>query len=60
MKAAMKAGYPVSVDIKPTLADGLAVPMVGYNAFATVQPLMDKLVRNYRSLWFQVGHVRIV
>ena len=27
-----------------TLADGLAVPIVGYNAFATANPLIDKMV----------------
>ncbi|XP_017778881.1 PREDICTED: L-threonine ammonia-lyase isoform X2 [Nicrophorus vespilloides] len=41
---AMEVGRPVHVDIQATLADGLAVPMVGYNAFATARPLIDKLV----------------
>lgn len=43
---AMKAGKPVRVPIQSTLADGLAVPKVGYNAFATAHPLIDKMVRN--------------
>ena len=30
--------------IGATLADGLAVPIVGYNAFATANPLIDKMV----------------
>jgi len=42
--AAMKAGKPVPVPIQSTLADGLAVPMVGYNAFVTAAPLIDKMV----------------
>ncbi len=28
----------------PTLADGLAVPLVGGNAYATAAPLVDKIV----------------
>nr|CAD7431809.1 unnamed protein product [Timema monikensis] len=40
---AVKAGMPVYTKIESTLADGLAVPMVGYNAFATAAPLIDKL-----------------
>ena len=31
--AAMQAGRPVKVEVKPTLADGLSVPQVGENAF---------------------------
>jgi threonine dehydratase len=41
---ALKAGKPVYTPIESTLADGLAVPMVGYNAFATAAPLIDKMV----------------
>lgn len=44
MTIAMKNKEPMSVEIRSTLADGLAVPTVGYNAFATVKPLIDKLV----------------
>jgi threonine dehydratase len=42
--AAMKAGKPVYTKVEPTLADGLAVPVVGYNAFATAAPLVDRIV----------------
>ncbi|GAB6024813.1 hypothetical protein CHUAL_009933 [Chamberlinius hualienensis] len=42
--AALKAGKPVKVDVSSTLADGLAVPTVGVNAFATAKPLVDKIV----------------
>src|SRR4029434_1794937 len=31
--AAMKAGSPVEIALKPTLADGLSVPKVGETAF---------------------------
>lgn len=42
--AALKAGKPVPVSNGPTIADGLAVPTVGYNAFVTAAPLVDKMV----------------
>lgn len=41
---ALAAGKPTPVNIQSTLADGLAVPLVGYNAFRTAQPLIDKMV----------------
>lgn len=40
--AALKVGKPVFTAAQPTLADGLAVPVVGVNAFATAAPLVDK------------------
>lgn len=43
-KAAMEAGKPVYTKAMSTLADGLAVPTVGVNAFATAAPLVDKIV----------------
>jgi threonine dehydratase len=43
--AAMKAGRPVTIPRKPTLADGLAVLRVGDNSFALARPLVDKVVR---------------
>jgi len=43
-KAAMEAGKPIYTKPSPTLADGLAVPTVGVNAFATAAPLVDRLV----------------
>ena len=42
--AAMKAGKPVKADVSPTLADGLAVPRVGENAFAIAAPLVDTMI----------------
>lgn len=42
--AAHDAGKPVHVDVEKTLADGLATPDVGANAFETADPLLDGLV----------------
>jgi len=42
--AAMQAGRPVRVEVKPTLADGLSVPSVGGNAFAIAHDLVDKTI----------------
>jgi threonine dehydratase len=40
--AALAAGKPVAVEVKPTLADGLSVPKVGENAFGVARHLVDK------------------
>ena len=40
--AAMQAGEPVRIPSKPTLADGLAIPQVGTNAFAVAHSLVDR------------------
>jgi threonine dehydratase len=42
--AALAAGKPVRVNIQPTLADGLAVPQVGDNAFALARRMVDRTV----------------
>lgn len=42
--AALKAGQPVAVEVKPTLADGLSVPKVGTQAFAVARDLVDEVV----------------
>ena len=42
--ASLEAGKPVYTKAHSTLADGLAVPLVGCNAFATAAPLIDKMV----------------
>jgi threonine dehydratase len=42
--AALKAGEPVVIPRKPTLADGLAVLRVGANAFALARGLVDEVV----------------
>jgi threonine dehydratase len=40
-RAAIAAGGPVLAEMKPTLADGLAVPRVGLNAFAIARQHID-------------------
>jgi threonine dehydratase len=42
--AAVRAGHPVKIQMKPTLADGLSVPMVGANAFELARPRVDLTV----------------
>jgi threonine dehydratase len=42
--AALQAGKPVEVPLKPTLADGLSVPQAGVNSFRILRPLLDDLV----------------
>lgn len=42
--AAMQAGRPVKVEVKPTLADGLSVPQVGENAFRIARSRVDRTV----------------
>jgi len=42
--AALKAGKPRKITMQPTLADGLAIPQVGANAFQIARPLVDLVV----------------
>ncbi|KAK7085044.1 hypothetical protein SK128_026828 [Halocaridina rubra] len=56
---AMKAGQPVYVKAESTLADGLAVPKVGVNAFATAANLVDKVV-TVREEWIAIAILRLV
>ena len=42
--AALAAGAPVPAETLPTLADGLAVPMVGPHAFAVARHWVDEVV----------------
>lgn len=42
--AALEAGHPVTIRCSSTLADGLAVPDIGANAFPIVRQYLDKLV----------------
>jgi threonine dehydratase len=42
--AALEAGKPTRIALHPTLADGLAIPQVGTNAFQIARPLVDKAV----------------
>lgn len=56
---AMEHGYPIYTPIESTLADGLAVPTAGYNAFATAVPLMDKMVV-VKEEWIALAILRLV
>ncbi len=42
--AALKAGKPVTIETRPTLADGLAIAQVGHNAFEIARRCTDKTV----------------
>jgi threonine dehydratase len=42
--AAMKAGKPTKITMRPTLADGLAIPQIGANAFAIARQHVDQTV----------------
>jgi len=42
--AALRAGRPVHIDMKPTLADGLSVPQVGEHAFQISRKLVERTV----------------
>ncbi|KOB70557.1 Uncharacterized protein OBRU01_15002 [Operophtera brumata] len=57
MREAMEHKQPVSVNIRSTLADGLAVPTVGYNAFVTITVNEDWLARAILRLVEQEKYV---
>ena len=42
--AALKIAKPTKIELKPTLADGLAIPQVGANAFAVAREHVDQTV----------------
>src|SRR5204863_4515575 len=42
--AALEAGKPTKIAMRPTLADGLAIPKVGSNAFQIASPLVDLVI----------------
>ena len=42
--AALKAGKPTRIEMQPTLADGLAIPQVGKNAFEIAKSRVDRSV----------------
>src|SRR5215211_843928 len=42
--AALSAGKPVKIQMKPTLADGLSVPMAGTNAFELARRRVERTV----------------
>ncbi|CAG0920039.1 unnamed protein product, partial [Notodromas monacha] len=57
--AALDAGEPIFTPVKPSLADGLAVPVVGVNAFATAKDLVDKMVK-VKDEWIAIAILRLV
>jgi threonine dehydratase len=42
--AALEAGKPTKIAMHPTLADGLAIPQVGANAFEIARSLVDRAI----------------
>ena len=42
--AALEANKPTPITLQPTLADGLAIPIVGTNAFATAREYVDQAI----------------
>ena len=42
--AALEAGKPARITLHPTLADGLAIPQVGANAFEVARNLVDRAI----------------
>ena len=55
----MKAGSPVYTAAEPSLADGLAVPKVGTNAFATARHRVDH-VCVVEEDWIALAILRLV
>jgi threonine dehydratase len=59
LTAALKAGRPIAVERKPTLADGLATLTVGANAFSLLRPRIDKVVR-VTEAWISIAILRML
>ncbi|MCX6945907.1 MAG: threonine ammonia-lyase [Opitutales bacterium] len=57
--AALRAGHPVSVPRRPTLADGLATLTVGANAFALARRQVDQVV-SVSEDWISLAILRMV
>lgn len=57
--AAMRAGKPVRMPRRATLADGLATLMVGANAFALAQPRVDEVITVAED-WISLAILRMV
>ncbi|CAG9860696.1 unnamed protein product [Phyllotreta striolata] len=56
---AMEESQPIHTDIEGTLADGLAVPQVGYNAWRTSRSLIDRMVV-VKEEWIAVAILRFI
>jgi threonine dehydratase len=59
LTAALRAGKPVTVPRRPTLADGLATLTVGANAFALAKKRVDRVVRVTED-WIALAILRMV
>ncbi|HVT73177.1 MAG TPA: threonine ammonia-lyase [Lacunisphaera sp.] len=59
LTAALKAGHPVRMPRRPTLADGLATLTVGTNALALLQARVDGVVRVGED-WIALAILRMV
>ncbi|MBI2518052.1 MAG: threonine ammonia-lyase [Opitutae bacterium] len=59
LTAALKAGRPVLMPRRPTLADGLATLTVGENAFSLIRPRVDRVVRVGED-WIALAILRMV
>ncbi|XP_057655967.1 L-threonine dehydratase catabolic TdcB isoform X1 [Diorhabda carinulata] len=56
---AIENSEPMHTDIESTLADGLAVPQVGYNAWNTSKHLVDKMIV-VKEEWIALSILRFV
>lgn len=55
----MEHGGPIYTKNLATLADGLAVPKVGVNAYKTIVPLLDKMIV-VKEEWIALAILRLV
>ncbi|GFN77273.1 L-threonine ammonia-lyase-like [Plakobranchus ocellatus] len=58
-QAAMAAGHPIMSHVGQTLADGLAVPVVGCNSLATAEGHIDKMV-TVRESYIALAILRLI
>lgn len=56
---ALEFGQPTCTKTYPTIADGLAVPKVGFNAFATAKDLLEKVIV-VNEKWISLAILRLV
>jgi threonine dehydratase len=59
LSAAMRAGHPVRVPRRPTLADGLATLCVGERAFGLIRGRVDQVVR-VEEKWISLAILRML
>jgi threonine dehydratase len=59
LSAAMRAGAPVRVPRKPTLADGLATLIVGARSFGLIRGRVDQVVR-VEERWISLAILRML